>query len=32
MDWMNYDIAPLNPTPSNPYTTSQMLTTERSEM
>lgn len=25
MDWMNYDTAPLNPTPSNPYTTSQML-------
>ena len=28
MSWMdrkNYDTAPLNPTPSNPYTTSQML-------
>ena len=25
MEWMNYDTAPLNPTPSNPYTTSQML-------
>ena len=25
MDRMNYDTAPLNPTPSNPYTTSQML-------
>ena len=25
MDQMNYDTAPLNPTPSNPYTTSQTL-------